>query len=303
MEPAIQSYDFLNLLMHIQEGVYFVDAERRITFWNNAAAAITGFSADDVVGSSCADGILMHVDAAGNDLCRGQCPLAATMSDGKAREAEVYLHHKEGYRIPVLIRATLLRDGAGNPAGAAEIFSDNRPYHSMRLRMQELEQLAMIDELTQIPNRRAIEDALTRMLSEQERTRMHVGICMLDIDHFKRINDTHGHGAGDAVLRVIATTLHNALRSCDWIGRWGGEEFMVLLRNVDARLLTTVSERLRMLTAKSRTHVPSDRIQATVSIGATLTRPDDMAEDAVARADALLYQSKNAGRNRVTTDA
>jgi len=101
-------YNYHDLLENIQEGVYFTDLDRRITFWNKAAEKITGYKAKNVIGVRCRDNILQHVDDTGLGLCQSLCPLAATMRDGKGREMEAYLHHKKGHRVPVRIRATPL---------------------------------------------------------------------------------------------------------------------------------------------------------------------------------------------------
>ncbi|MFN3535085.1 MAG: PAS domain-containing protein, partial [Desulfatiglandales bacterium] len=102
MEPPF----YKQILDALSDGVYFVDKERRITFWNNGAERLTGYSADEVLGKSCADNLLMDVDDNGKELCTSGCPLEAVIRDGHMREADVYLHHKFGYRIPIHIKAT-----------------------------------------------------------------------------------------------------------------------------------------------------------------------------------------------------
>ena len=92
------------LLDSLFDGVYFVDLDRRITYWNAGAERISGYLRSEVVGSCCADNLLRHIDTEGHKLCQDGCPLAATMRDGKTRESSVYLHHKFGHRVPVLVR-------------------------------------------------------------------------------------------------------------------------------------------------------------------------------------------------------
>ena len=104
MTPSEDLYRTIVENMH--DGLYFVDRERRITYWNRGAERITGYSAAEVVGTSCADNILVHVDALGRQLCQGSCPLIAAMADGAAHEAEVFLHHKQGHRLPVWVRTS-----------------------------------------------------------------------------------------------------------------------------------------------------------------------------------------------------
>jgi diguanylate cyclase with PAS/PAC sensor len=116
---------YKKLLDEMYDGVYFVDRQRRIMYWNRGAERISGYSADEVIGRFCGDNLLRHVDACGRRLCTGMCPLAAAMHDGQPRQAEVILHHKQGHRVPVLVRVTPIRDAQGAIIGALEVFSDN----------------------------------------------------------------------------------------------------------------------------------------------------------------------------------
>jgi len=288
------------LLDNLHDGVYYVDLERRILYWNQAAERITGFPADEVVGGRCSDNILMHVDENGEQLCLDGCPLAATMEDGKLREMEAYLHHKQGHRVPVSVRAAALRDDQGRISGVVEIFTDISSREAKLLRVQELERLAMRDGLTGLANRRYMEDEFSSRIDESERYAVPFGVLFMDIDHFKAINDRYGHDAGDQVLRTVASTLEQCARSFDVVGRWGGEEFVALIRNVDLEALGRIGERYRSLVARSETHSAEGTIRATVSVGGTLLARGDTIEDVLRRADALMYRSKEEGRNRVT---
>ena len=120
---AVDTKFYQDLLDQVSDGVYFVTLDRRITYWNGGAERITGYSADEVQGHSCAEGILRHVNGAGRQLCVQGCPLRAVMKDGKPREAHVYLHHKDGQRIPVTVRGQALRDADGEIVGSVEVFS------------------------------------------------------------------------------------------------------------------------------------------------------------------------------------
>ncbi len=101
---------YRDLLEQIYDGVYFVDTERRILFWNRGAERITGFSRDEVLNHCCHDNILKHFDGSGTCLCQNECPPMKTIQDGQAREAEAFLHHKDGHRVPILVRVTPVRN-------------------------------------------------------------------------------------------------------------------------------------------------------------------------------------------------
>ncbi len=291
---------YQNLLAHVRDGVYFTDLQRRITYWNEGAERITGYAAAEVLGRQCRDNILIHVDETGTCLCEGRCPLAAVIQDGTIRRSKVFLHHKQGHRVPVEIRVVPLTDADGRIVGAAEFFADNSMETAMQTRIKELEQLALLDPLTQLPNRHHIEPELTSRFHEMERMGLSFGILFMDIDHFKRFNDTYGHDVGDDILRTVSNTLKGFVRPFDLAGRWGGEEFLCIVRNVGRNQLLEIGNRLRMLISRSTITYEAHDLGVSVSIGATMAVPFDTRETLIKRADHLMYQSKQRGRDRVT---
>jgi diguanylate cyclase (GGDEF)-like protein/PAS domain S-box-containing protein len=294
--------DAAKLFDSLFDGIYYVDLERRITFWNKAAQRITGYSAAEIRGQCCADNLLRHIDSNGHELCLDGCPLAAVMLDGKTRSAQVYLHHKDGHRVPVTVRAFPLEDESGKIIGAVEIFSDNIRLDEIRREMDRLKHDAFTDTLTGLANRRYGEMALETRFFEMQRHQTPFGALFIDIDHFKRVNDDHGHHIGDEVLKMVGRTVTNMLRSQDLICRWGGEEFVVILPLLDFEHLVEVAERIRTFIERSYIMLDSGKLTVTVSIGGTLGREDDSSEGLLGRADHLMYRSKEAGRNRVTIE-
>jgi PAS domain S-box-containing protein len=133
--PAAADGEFERALIdHLYDGVYYVDRGRRIRYWNQGAERLTGFAAASVVGHFCYDNLLNHVDASGTQLCRDGCPLAATMVDGEPREAEVFLRHREGHRVPIRVRTSPVRDREDKVIGAVEIFDDRTELSTARRR-------------------------------------------------------------------------------------------------------------------------------------------------------------------------
>jgi diguanylate cyclase (GGDEF)-like protein/PAS domain S-box-containing protein len=298
----VQPDRFRQILESLADGVYVVDRNRLITYWNTAAARITGYGAEQVVGRFCFDNLLDHVDCSGRNMCRAGCPLAGTIEDGEPRQIEAFLRHKDGQRVPVSIRAMPLRDDAGRVTGAVEVFAENREALALRDERVELERAALIDPLTLVGNRRMADSSLASHLAEMRRLGWHFGVLMADVDAFKQVNDSHGHLAGDKALRVVAGTLAGAVRVYDQVARWGGEEFLVLCPGLDADGLATLAERLRALVERS--DVPLDagtRLGLTISIGVAPALPGDTVETLLARVDAALYRAKAGGRNRVAT--
>ncbi len=298
MDFDIESY--ANILDNLHDGLYFVDCKRKITYWNKGAERITGFLATEVVGRSCADNILTHIDSEGIKLCRGLCPLAATISDGHAREAEVFLHHKDGHRVPVFVRISTLKNPEGEVVGGIELFTDISSILINNARVKELEQLALLDNLTQLANRHYLEREIHARFEELKREKIPFGILFIDIDYFKKVNDTHGHDVGDKVLKFVATTFISNSRPFDLYGRWGGEEFIGIIRNIDAEDLVLLGNRLRVLIEHSYIVHQGQKLSVNISLGATLAHDTDTNDTLIKRADDLLYTSKRDGRNKLT---
>jgi len=300
---ATPALDFAAVVDNLHDGVYILDRDRRILYWNKAAERITGFAAAEVLGRSCADNILVHVDDRGTSLCNAGCPMLATMTDREPREAQVFLHHKLGHRVPTTVRAVPLVDRDGNVTGAVESFNDASFVEDLRARVALLEKLSLLDPLTQLPNRRYVESELDSHLAMLRRNGVPCGIVMMDIDHFKQFNDEFGHVVGDVALQTVARTLSAVIRPFDLVGRWGGEEFVGVFPNTEARTLTSVAGRLCRMVGHSQVQCGSEYRAITISIGATGARESDTMADVIRRADELMYASKRAGRNQVMTDA
>ena len=293
---------YRELLDNLYDGVYFVDLNRIITFWNKSAERITGYSEDEVLGKGCCDNLLAHVDENGNSLCKSGCPLLATMKDGRRREVNTYLRHKNGHMLPALVKVNAIRNSKGAIIGGIQSFADNSAVMAIRERAADLEKMTLIDPLTGVGNRRYADMSLQNKLSELKRYGWPFGVLFADLDDFKRVNDTFGHEAGDEVLKIVARTMLNNLRSFDFIFRWGGEEFLIIVANVDELQLRTSAERLRIMVQNAGLRLGSKTIRITVSIGGTLVKTDDSEKSILNRIDDYMYQCKKAGRNRCLID-
>ena len=261
------------VLENLSDGVYFVDPSRRILYWNKGAERITGFSAGEVVGRRCKDGILNHCDEAGTLLCGERCPLLATIRDGQPREARVFLHHKSGRLRPVCVRASPLHDAGGKVIGGVETFHDDSALLDSRRRAEDLERASLLDPLTGAGNRRLGEATLAGWVDQYRRFQRSFGLLFVDIDRFKAVNDRFGHQIGDQALQIVTGTIESVSRYGDEVIRWGGDEFVVLLGDADARALHAVAERLRMAVKQSRLLVGRRRVPLSVSMGGTLPPP------------------------------
>jgi diguanylate cyclase (GGDEF)-like protein len=170
---------------------------------------------------------------------------------------------------------------------------------SLSARSETLEQAALTDGLTGMQNRRYFDDALREYLHEFRRIGKPIGLMILDLDHFKSVNDTHGHDVGDEVLRAVAGCLRDFTRYHDVAARLGGEEFAVVAPNMDQELLAKLAERIRKAISGLTVVSGNIRLKVTTSVGIAVWDGKETAEDFFRRADRMLYQAKRLGRNRV----
>jgi diguanylate cyclase len=177
-------------------------------------------------------------------------------------------------------------------------FQDAREtMRQMRDELQETRKMLLEDPLTGAQNRRGMEQGLEREVARSHRNRAKLTIGMLDLDHFKKVNDTFGHEAGDKLLMHLSTLIKSVLRESDVLARYGGEEFVLVLPDTDIRGASLVISRLQGILAKSPMDFQEQAIQTTFSAGIAQLRDDENAHALLARADKSLYEAKHAGRN------
>jgi len=216
--------------------------------------------------------------------------------NGHARDVEAEFRCGDGTLVVLLSAARTVFDGE-----PAMVLGINDITERKRLEA-ELQRLAVMDGLTELPNRRHF---LERLEAEAERARRYgrpLSVAMIDLDHFKAINDGHGHAAGDAALRGFAELARDALRASDVIGRMGGEEFAIALPETGLDAAVPVMERLRELVAAHRVREEGCTFGFTVSAGVAVLHPEDDLSRLLSRADRALYAAKRLGRNRVVQE-
>lgn len=293
-------YDTNEFMSNLYEGVYIVDSKRKIVFWNYGSEIITGYKSSEVINSHCYQNILKHVDKSGKRLCFEGCPLQNTLTTGKTNENDVFLEHKSGYRVPVSVKTFPLYDNDQNIVAAVEVFTDISFRKNQYEENIELKKIMQVDELTGVYNRKFLEFQLNNSINETKEFNNTFGILFIDIDHFKSINDTYGHNTGDGVLQVIANTIRLNLRPEDIIGRWGGEEFIAIIKTNSIDVLKEIAERIRQLVENSSYKNNNLSIHVTISLGGTIFDGSDSLKALIEKADKNMYISKHSGRNKIT---
>ncbi|HTU48248.1 MAG TPA: diguanylate cyclase [Bryobacteraceae bacterium] len=268
----------------------------------NGAQAWEILAAPDAPTMAILDWVMPHMT--GPEVCR------------RVREA-----HREPYTYILLLTSKNTKDETveGLEAGADDYIVKPFDEHELQVRLragqrivdlqmhllrarEELRERANKDLLTMLPNRPAIAARLEQELSRCHRDRRTVGVILLDIDHFKKINDTYGHFAGDAVLRETAARLRGNMRPYDAVGRYGGEEFLVVLPNCDLEQAATQAERMRHKLHSSTMIVDGAEMRVSASFGVTVSDGSERNSDVFVRvADEALYRAKASGRNCVAS--
>ncbi|MCL2675061.1 MAG: sensor domain-containing diguanylate cyclase [Firmicutes bacterium] len=292
---------YLEIINNLRDGVYFVDANRRINFWNKAAEEITGHSAKDMLGKLCHETRLQHINAEGKLICVMGCPLFATLEDGQQRQHEVFVRHRDGHRIPIKVNIFPITE-EGKIVGAIEIFTKNSPNVYEEELIEQLANFATRDKLTGIPNRRSVESYIEFRIAEMKRFNTKFCVVFLDIDNFGKFNNTYGHELGDEVLKTVSKSAMHTIRRSDLFGRWGGEEFIGVFEVSGSSAAVHMAEKIRALIANSEVDFEGQPLRVTASLGVTIAQESDTIESVVKRADDLMYLSKQAGKNRVTSN-
>lgn len=220
------------------------------------------------------------------------------LAQGHIEELEFSLVHANGATRPVLVNATLIRDPSGKPVMSRSIVFDITERKKLERRLEEL---SNSDAMTGLCNRRHFYELAGNEIARASRLQSSFSLAILDVDHFKNVNDEFGHAIGDELLIALAQTLKAKMRSIDIVARIGGEEFAILMPHTGLGSAITVMDRLREELADSTVPLNDGRlVRFTVSIGVTAQQAGEADIDAMlARADKALYTAKGSGRNRV----
>jgi diguanylate cyclase (GGDEF)-like protein len=281
------------LLDQVPFGIFVLDSRGAPYYANRSAERLLGSSLQLRAKAENMSQVYRAYEAGTDHLYPPErMPIARALAGESSEVSDMELR-REDQVIPLLVQGCPVYDQGGKLTHAVAAFQDVR----------ELTRKALVDALTGLSNRAALAQIFGRERLLSERSHRGLGVCIIDLDHFKSVNDLHGHVAGDRVLQRVARTLAEALRRTDVVGRWGGEEFVVLLPSSDHHGLRTVLEKA-LAAVRRESFQGRDRaaFQVTFSAGAVLAHSGESLESSVARADALLYAAKRAGRNRILVE-
>lgn len=271
------------------ESIVITDADNRIVFVNPSFTHTTGFSAEEAIGRTPAILSSGRHDAA---FYRG---MWQTIGEKGYWRGEIWNRRKNGQLYLELLTITAIHDDNGKITHFAALFTD---ITHIRENEDKIRRLAYYDPLTGLPNRRLLEDRLELAISHANRSKQHLAVIFLDLDHFKQVNDTLGHAAGDELLLDVSRRIRHRLREDDTLARLGGDEFIVLLPELnEPEEASRIAQRLIETVAKPF-RIGNHEFRIGCSLGISLY-PDDAgsAEQLIHHADAAMYQAKQEGRN------
>lgn len=284
------------LLETVKVGTIYLDSTGQVLQWNRAAEEITGRSAASVMNRQWTSE-LMGLAAEGGEPLE-ESPLEKIQQTNTQLNQRLEITSLDGKVMPVQFTATPVFSKQSSTAGVILTIRDASQVANLEKRVETLTETATQDPLTKVANRAALNSYLPQFFEEHISQERYGSVIICDIDYFKRINDTHGHQAGDEALVTFAAVLSENARADDMVARYGGEEFVVLCTDCDNPSATTRAEQMRR--AVESTPVPSlGGRPMTASFGVTEIQPGDDAETVVARADRALLEAKESGRNKV----
>lgn len=294
-------FSYLHGLESTYDGFYLVDSDLRFRIWNTGMERLLGQDAARMLDQTWTSRQIAFADKQGRPLADAARPMSGVIQGGHAQTAQLQIQHVEGHWLNVEIMTVPMIDHDGSLQGVAEIFRDLSQDRRRRREDKDLRKRATRDALTGVHNRGELERTLESLLADfnQESNPEPMSLIFLDVDHFKNINDTYLHKTGDQVLIGLAKLLKSEMYSGETIGRYGGEEFVIVCPSTNLKQAVVKAERLRMAISTS-TLCEVLELRVTVSFGVTQVEPGDTIGDVFGRADKALFTSKDNGRNRTT---
>lgn len=285
-EPVLN----LEFLDHLEEGIYILDPNRKILFWNRAAERITGYSRQEVLGYSCKDNILIHVDDQGHNLCKKDCPVIPTLAEGKCHEALVSLHHKEGHRLPVSIKLLPLKDAQGKIVGAIELFENRSlPFEDLEELFMEQgrQEFSFADRVTGFFSQSLMKVKLKTVHSEMSAMKKDYGIIVITFRNFSDILLQFGDRKSEESVRVISKTIHALSRTPYLLGRWNEYTFVVAVPEIRENAVKLIALRYQHIINSASLTVDTGEIGIQVKADILMPNVEETVESALEQIDRL----------------
>jgi PAS domain S-box-containing protein len=291
---------FRTVLNSLSMGVYLVGCDRKIVFWNHGAEKISGYLSQDLLGRVFRDKLLIQYDEEHDGKVAQACQLTEALRDGVMKEADVFLLHKEGYRVPVRVCAVPLRNELGKIVGAAESFEELRFPTIRSHRAMDPAMPFIMNNTTGLPDMSSTRVKIQRALTEFKEHNVPICLLHLEIDGLDKLQAKGGKGPVECVRKVMAHTVTAALRPDDFVGCDDNNRFIAILRYCEKHGINRVGDRIRTMVQCSEVDWWGDELSLTASVGGTVARSDDTVDTLIERARRAMEQSLTSGGDRVT---
>jgi diguanylate cyclase (GGDEF)-like protein/PAS domain S-box-containing protein len=286
------------LVDNMHDGVVFVDSQSMITLWNTGVERLTGVSSNAACGRTFLPTLMDMCNSREQRIPNEECPVARAISTGVQWLGRVSIMGRQGRHVAVDLHAIPVRGSDGAVHGATLLLHDASPETSLEEKCQALHAQVAKDPMTQVANRAEFDRMLNNFVAAHQESNLPCSLIMSDIDHFKSINDTHGHQAGDEAIITFASLLKSMCRSGDLVARYGGEEFAILCADCTNAAAARKAEEIRKSLSEVK-HSSLGNNSITASFGVTELQVGDTPETMLRRADRALLQAKDQGRNQV----
>jgi len=284
------------------DGVYFVNSERKITYWNKAAEEISGYKAEEIIGKCCQSNILDHIDCDGRSLCDSGCPLFATILDGRQRRDEVFLRHKDGYRVLIHVNIFPIIEGGRN-IGAVEIFTPRMSTRHDYCRAQIQPAVTFDSRSNSDSSNEEAESYIAFKLQELRRSQNNFCVIFFDIENLEVVYEKYGSEVARNLQESVYKSIYFNIRPTDHFSYWENKGFIGVFEVNKEYEATLLADKVRYLVEGTDIPQKMGNFSISTSIGVTMANEHDTITSVVDRAHKVMLQCDNTSGTRISSDA
>lgn len=291
---------YRDILNGLQVGVCVLDLDKRIVFWSDGAEQVTGYTRLEVIGHSCCENVLLHCNQQSCEMCDEKCPIGIALHESRPFEANGFIHHKSGHRIPVHTWAAPLRDKSGSIIGVIHTFDSQFATNPPDPKEHSLKQRGWLDEVTDLPNLAIMHSHLRETLATYTELHIPFAIMLLEFPDLDQFRSRYGQGAARAILQVLAHTMRNTLWPTDFLGRWNDGRFLAILTGCSEEALYTAAARMLHMLENATIMWWGEELSVRACLGHAGAQNGDNLESLLQRAGRSLEEFSNQPVKRAT---
>ena len=291
-----------SIISDLPVGCYVIKPDHTLLYWNKKAEELLGFKAHEMEGKKCTDMPLGCAFTSGMPIPAMSCPAMVAAATGRPYTTQMFMKRVNGKELLMQNTLVPIKDQKGQVLELVSVFIPLVQEDYDAALVNKIYELTTRDALTCLPGRKYMENCIAEAIETYQRTKHPFAILFADMNNFHAINNTYGHDAGDAILRMLALALRKYGRKTDRFCRWGGDEFVGLLQLRDPQEIITAARRLKKISEECCEVVDGKKIYCEAAIGITVVKEDDTIDSLIKRADTYMYQAKKEKKDRIITD-